>query len=567
MGVNLFGGLALFLFGMDQMADALKAVAGERMKQVLAKLTTNRFIGALTGAFVTAVVNSSSVTTVLVVGFISAGLMSMAQSIGVIMGANIGSTITAQIVAFKATNAAMAMIAVGFGMLFIAKREKVRQYGFMIMGLGLVFFGMSVMSDAMKPLRSYHTFLDLMARMENPVVGIAVGAAFTALIQSSGATTGIVIVMASQGLVSLPAGIALAFGANIGTCVTALIAAIGKPREAMRAAMVHVLFNVFGVLIWVGFISQLADFVTWLSPGHPELTGTDRIAHEAPRQIANAHTVFNIANTLIFIWFTGLFARIVERLVPDRPERPGMAIRPRYLEDALIDTPALALDGARLEIVRMGEMVTATLADLESAFLAADIRGLEELKSRDDDLDTLHGFVVTYLGRVGQRTMIETDSQAQRHLLSVANDIESIGDLIETDLVRLGLQYHAHRLSMSPGTRDMIAALHQAVLGAVRRAVDAVRESDPVIAESVIAEKATIGKAIDAGTAKLATRLQASVPHRLELYALEVSVLEKLRRIYYFAKHIAKSVQRTYTKADAAAEASTPAPPAEPVAA
>ncbi|MBA1444494.1 MAG: Na/Pi cotransporter family protein [Chromatiales bacterium] len=297
MGMKLFGGLALFLFGMEQMSEALKAVAGERLKLILAKLTTNRFMGATTGAFVTAIIQSSSVTTVLVVGFITAGLMSMSQSVGVIMGANIGTTITAQIVAFKVTKAALLMVGVGFSMLFISKQDKIKQYGTMLMGLGLVFFGMSVMSDAMQPLRTYQPFLDLMIQMENPLVGILVAAAFTGLIQSSSATTGIVIVMASQGFITLPAGIALAFGANIGTCITAMLASIGKPREAVRAAVVHVLFNIAGVLIWVLFIDHLANWVTALSPVHPELSGVDRLGAETPRQIANAHTIFNIANT------------------------------------------------------------------------------------------------------------------------------------------------------------------------------------------------------------------------------------------------------------------------------
>ncbi|MES9888733.1 MAG: Na/Pi symporter, partial [Candidatus Sedimenticola sp. 6PFRAG1] len=209
MGMKLFGGLALFLFGMEQMAESLKAVAGDRMKKILAKLTANRMMGAITGAFVTAIIQSSSVTTVLVVGFISAGLMSLSQSVGIIMGANIGTTITAQIVAFKVTKAALLMIGVGFSMLFISKNDRIKQYGTMLMGLGLVFYGMSVMSDAMRPLRSYQPFLDLMVQMENPLIGIMVAAAFTGLIQSSSATTGIVIVMATQGLITLPAGIAL----------------------------------------------------------------------------------------------------------------------------------------------------------------------------------------------------------------------------------------------------------------------------------------------------------------------------------------------------------------------
>ena len=267
--MGLLGGLALFLFGMEQMAEALKAVAGERMRDILSRLTANRLMGALTGAFVTAVIQSSSVTTVLVVGFITAGLMSVSQSVGIIMGANIGTTITAQIIAFKVTKFALLMIAVGFAMTLLAKRERRRQQGAGLMGLGLVFFGMAVMGEAMAPLRSYQPFLDAMVRLEHPALGILVGALFTALVQSSSATTGIVIVMAGQGLISLETGIALAFGANVGTCVTALLASIGKPREAVRAAAVHVLFNVAGVLVWVGFIDQLAQLVTWISPTAP----------------------------------------------------------------------------------------------------------------------------------------------------------------------------------------------------------------------------------------------------------------------------------------------------------
>ncbi len=225
MTMELLGGLALFLYGMTQMEVGLKAVAGERMKSILAKLTVNRFAGVGTGAVVTAVIQSSSVTTVLLVGFISAGLMSLPQSVGVIIGAKIGTTITGQIVAFKITKAALAMVAIGFGMLFVSKNEKIKAYGGMLMGLGLVFFGMHVMGEAMHPLRSYQPFLDLMQTMTNPLLAVLVSAIFTGIIQSSSATTAIIIVMASQGFISLDAGIPLVMGANIGTCVTALLAA------------------------------------------------------------------------------------------------------------------------------------------------------------------------------------------------------------------------------------------------------------------------------------------------------------------------------------------------------
>ncbi len=462
MAMNLLGGLALFLFGMDQMAEALKAVAGERMRVVLASLTRNRIMGALTGAFVTAIIQSSSVTTVLVVGFISAGLMSMAQSIGVILGANIGSTITAQIIAFKVTKGALLMIAVGFGLRFISAHEKIGYYGSMLMGVGLIFFGMSVMSDAMYPLRDYEPFLHLMTHMENPAVGILIGLLFTALVQSSAATTGIVIVMASQGFITLTAGIALAFGANIGTCVTALLASIGKPREAVRAALVHVLFNVFGVLIWVGLIPRLAEFVTWFTPVHAQLSGTARLAADTPRQIANAHTFFNVANTLIFIGFTAQLARLVEWLVPDKPLEEVVA-RPRYLDEALLDTPSLALDRVRLEIGRIGDQVREMLRLIMPAILGGDRITLRDIARIDDNVDVLHGHVITYLGLISRKQLTENQTRDFVNLMAAVNDLENIGDIIETDLVHLGNQRISEGVSISPSTRQVLTQLHKAV--------------------------------------------------------------------------------------------------------
>jgi phosphate:Na+ symporter len=542
MGMSLFGGLALFLFGMEQMADALKAVAGERMKVILAKLTTNRFMGAATGAFVTAIIQSSSVTTVLVVGFITAGLMSMAQSVGIIMGANIGTTITAQIVAFKVTKAALLMVAVGFSMLFFSKQEKIKQYGGMLMGLGLVFFGMSVMSDAMSPLRSYQPFLDLMATMENPLIGILVAAAFTGLIQSSSATTGIVIVMATQGFITLQAGIALAFGANIGTCVTALLAAIGKPREAVRAAVVHVLFNVFGVLLWIAFIPQLAEIVTWLSPAHPELTGADRLASEAPRQIANAHTIFNIANTIIFIGFTTQFARLVERLVPDKPIEEKIIAQPKYLDEELLETPSLALDRARLEIGHMGDRVKAMLKDIMTAVVNGDRVMLKKIAMIDDEVDILHGHIVTYLGRISQKALTEQQTGVLVKLMGASNDLENIGDIIETDLVYLGNEGIENQVTISKETRAMLAKLHDIVSTTAELAIDAVMENDEQAAQEVIGMKADIGRLMDSAAMHESRRLVAEEPNRLAAYTLEIDIIEKLKRIYYFSKRMAKAV-------------------------
>jgi phosphate:Na+ symporter len=542
MSMNLLGGLALFLFGMEQMADALKAVAGERMKVILARLTTNRFMGAVTGAFVTAVIQSSSVTTVLVVGFITAGLMSMSQSIGVIMGANIGTTITAQIVAFKVTKIALLMVAVGFSMLFFSKQERVKQYGGMIMGLGMVFFGMSVMSEAMKPLRSYQPFLDLMTSMENPLVGILIAAGFTGLIQSSSATTGIVIVMATQGFITLEAGIALAFGANIGTCVTAMLAAIGKPREAVRAAVVHVMFNVFGVLLWIGLIPHLADFVTWLSPAHPELSGIKRLAAETPRQIANAHTVFNITNTIIFIGFTAQFARLVERLVPDRPVQEKIIARPKYLDSELLETPSLAIDRARMEIGHMGERIREMLERILPAIISGNRETLRNIAKIDDEVDILHGHIITYLGDISKRALTEEQTRNLLSLMGAINDLENIGDTIETDLVYLGNERIDKGVAISPQTRNVLQSLHQVVSKAADMAITAATENDQHAAQDVIAMKHDINRLMDSAATHEAMRLVADEPNRLAAYSIEIDVIEKLKRIYYFAKRVSKAV-------------------------
>ncbi|RRS33022.1 MAG: NAD+ kinase [Gammaproteobacteria bacterium (ex Lamellibrachia satsuma)] len=545
MSIRLLGGLALFLFGMEQMAGSLKLVAGERMKVVLARLTTNRFMGALTGAFVTAIIQSSSVTTVLVVGFISAGLMSMAQSIGVIMGANVGTTITAQIVAFKVTKYALLMVAFGFGAWFFSKQDKIRHYGNMLLGLGLIFFGMSLMSDAMFPLRSYQPFLDLMATMANPLIGILIAAVFTALIQSSSATTGIVIVMASQGFITLPAGIALAFGANIGTCVTAMLASIGKKREAIRAALVHVIFNIAGVLLWVAFIDYLADLVLLISPTSNELTGTAKLAADTPRQIANAHTIFNIANTLIFIGFIGAFGRLVERLVPDRPLEEERITRPRFLDDELLETPTLALDMARLEIGRAGQQVREMLNQIMPALLGGDRKLLAEIGEMDDKVDVLHEQIVGYLGKLSGERLNQQQTETVLNLMSTINNLENLADLIETDLVGLGYKRLEENLQISPETQRMLNHLHTQVSRAVELALQAVKLQDTNRADQVTGMKTTVQQLFDAATNHQATRLVADEPNRLQAYTLEVEIIEKLRRIYYFAKRIAKLVEES----------------------
>ncbi len=541
MGMQLFGGLAIFLFGMEQMAVALKKVAGNRMKEVLGKLTTNRFMGVLTGAFVTAVIQSSSVTTVMLVGFVTAGLMSLSQAVGVIFGANIGTTVTAQIVAFKVTHYALLLVAVGFLLIFTSKKDRTKQYGALIMGLGLIFFGMGIMSSAMKPLRSFEPFLQLMRDVSTPALGILIAAAFTGLIQSSSATTGVVIAMASQGLISLEGGIALIMGANVGTCVTAGLAAIGKPREAVRVAVAHVTFNVAGVAVMVWFIPLLADFVRTISPVADDLSGIDRLAAETPRQIANAHTVFNVLFSLLFLPLAGLVARFCERVVPDRPVVEPAVIKPKYLDPELLSTPPLAIDRVRREIGRLGDHLESMVEASLPAVLSGDEAELQALADMDGDVDILHGHIVQYLGQISTKELSDTQTREVMDLLQVTNHLEQIGDILETNMVRIGQHRLEEGIVISEETKEVIERYHSKVFEALRSAVNAVREHDTELALSVKDMKKSVADLAENTARHQINRLVAKEPKRLQTFTREMEIIENLSRIYRLCRKIART--------------------------
>ncbi len=540
--VGLLGGLALFLVGLRQMTDALKIVTGDRLRRLLARLTTNRFKAVLTGIFVTGVIQSSSVTTVLVVGFVSAGLLTLTQSIGIIMGAEIGTTLTVQIIAFKVTQFALILIFVGFLLLFLGRHKKVQQYGYVVIGIGLIFLGMNQMSEATQPLQSYQPFIDLMQRMDDPVLAILVGTAFTALIQSSAAAIGVVIVLASQGFITLEAGIALTFGANIGTALKTILAAIGRPAEAVQAALVHVLFNVVGVLLWFGFIDQLAALVRWLSPQAPQLAGAARLAVETPRQIANAHTIFNVANTFIFIWFVGPLAWLVRRMVPERLAAKPARLQPKYLDENLLQTPELALDRVRLELGRLGEYAARMVQVALPTIFEGDETELEQLASMDEDVDSLHGAIVLYLGRLSRQGMLGRQSDQLSDYMAVANHLENIGDMVETNLVDAGSARLNRNVQMSQVTQAVLAELHHKVCWAVEGAVKALVDSDQHLAEAVMAAKLEINQLALAAENHLTQRLIAAEPNRLATFRIESEIIEYLKRVYYFAKRMAKIV-------------------------
>ncbi len=552
---GLFGGLALFLFGMDLLTRALKRAAGDHMKELLGKVTRNRLVGVGMGALVTGVVNSSSVTTVILVGFISAGLMSMAQSVSVIMGANIGSTVTAQILAFNVTRFALPMITVGFVLSVLSRRDNWQEYGRILLGMGLVFFGMGVMSTAMAPLRAYDPFIDFIATLSHPLSAVLVGAVFTAIIQSSAATTGIVIVLAGQGLLDLETAIAVALGANIGTCATAGLAVIGKPREAVRAAVVHVLFNVAGVVIWVGLIPYLAYIVQVISPDAEAVAGASRAAAAVPRQVANAHTIFNVANTLIFIGFTPQIARLVEWLVPDRPLAAEEPLKPRFLDDNLLSTPAIALENVRHEIGRMGDYVHGMLESALLPVLGNNRRQLDELEAMDKPVDRLHREIISYLGRISLSSLSPEQARVLMQLVEIANDLEHVADRIASDMVtsaRKRIDEHAVIRAESSG---QVRTFHQEVSKALAGAMEAVMQHDTELAAQVRAMKREAVQIVREIERQSFRQLPGQKGSGVIAYVREVELLEILDGIFKIARRIARSELQTAEPAAAAAKA------------
>jgi phosphate:Na+ symporter len=533
MLVGLAGGLALFLYGMRKLTEALKLVAGEHAKNILARLTTNRFSAAMAGAGVTAVIQSSSITTVLVVGFVTAGVMTFTQSIGIILGANVGTTITAQIIAFKITKTALVLIAVGFFTEVLTSNSRVRQVAIMSMGLGMLFFGMELMSQATEPLRTYAPFMELMQNLDNPVMGILMGAVFTALVQSSSATTGIVIIMASQGFITLETGIALIMGANVGTCVTAYISAIGRPREAMQVAMAHILFNVIGVLLFVLFIPVLADFVREISPQSENLREAARLAADTPRQIANAHTIFNVLNLVIFLGFTRTLSSLVLRIIPDDPLVMVEIIEPKYIDPYYLDQPTLALDRVRMEIARMGSHALSMVRDSMPVLTVGTGERIDSLKKRDDEIDILHKAIIIYLHKLSSGDLLNPLPARLYRYVTSANSIENVADIVEKGVVPDSRKRLDRQLVFSEGTEEMIKAIYKETYQAGQLSMEALDKEDIEKAQRVIDSKNHFNGLVERARAHLYSRLTQESPEHLAVYKVESNTIENYRRMHH----------------------------------
>jgi len=529
--VGLIGGLALFLYGIEKLSNSLRSAAGTGLNALLAKLTANRFAGVATGIVVTGIVQSSSLTTVLVVGFVSAGLMTLRQSIGIIMGANIGTTLTIHLVAFKVTDSAWLLIALGFAASALSRREALKHLGAVLLGLGFLFLSLNQMTAATSPLREYPIFAQLMKGIEQPVLGVLVGASFTAIVQSSAATSGLVIALATQGAIVLPAGLALMLGGNLGSCATAMLAGWGRPSAARQAALVHVLFNAFGVLAWIGFLPQLA----W---------SVESLSNDLSRQIANAHTLFNLANTLVLIWLVGPLARFAEWWIPAEKVVVKPLAEPKYLDATLLGTPSLALERAKLELSHLGELVEAMLERAPKAVFTGSSAELRKTADMDQSVDELYLAIVEYCRALARSELTAVETGKLEVIISAANYLESVADIVATNLVTQGMQRFEQQVQISPATHVQLNKLFEVASSALHDGLQSLLDDNVVLALEVVDRKEQFNGLMDSAYGRIRQRLLSSDPHRLPTFQVEVDLVHLVQRIFYFARRTARLVLR-----------------------
>ena len=479
-----FGGLGIFLFSIKYMGDALQKAAGDKLRGILDRFTTNPFMGVLVGIVVTVLIQSSSGTTVIVVGLVSAGFMTLRQAIGVIMGANIGTTVTAFIIGLDVGAYALPIMAVGAAMIFFFKKNQIQNIGQVIFGFGGLFYGLELMSEGMKPLRESQAFIDLTINLsEMPILGVLVGTIFTVIVQSSSATVAILQGLYAEDILNLHASLPVLFGDNIGTTITAVLAALGTSIAARRAAAVHVLFNIVGTIIFMILIIPFTAYVEWIS---------GVLALEPKMQIAFAHGSFNVANTIIQFPLIGAWAYLVTKVIPG--EEVLIEFKPKHLDPNFIEaSPSIALGQAKEEILRMGQYAVQGLEESYAYLKTKNKKNAETGYQLEDAINNLDSKITDYLILISAESLSAGDSNRHTVLMDTVRDIERIGDHFENIIELIDYQEN-NRVILSEDALEDLTEMFTLTIATVQKSLDALDTTNHELAREVAQQEDLIDK-------------------------------------------------------------------------
>lgn len=461
---GIFGGLGLFLYGMKLMSDGLENVAGEKLKGILEKITSNKVIGVLVGTIVTAIIQSSSATTVMVVSFVNAGLMTLTQATGVILGSNIGTTITAQMVSFNLEVIAPIFIGVGAIVMMSAKKKRIKDLAYIALGFGILFMGMGLMSSSLKPISNLQIFNDFISVIgKNHFLGVLVGLTMTAILQSSSATTGILVALANSGNIDMNVAFPIILGCNIGTCVTAILAGLTANRTAKKAALLHLLFNIFGTVLFLPFSDKVVTFVNYLTP--------DNVA----RQVANAHTIFNVVITIFILPISKYFVMLVNHILPDDEGKESCGAI--YLDKKLLETPIVASGQVIKETIRMANKAKNNLELAMEVFLNWNEEKMKKVYANESIINTLERDITEYLIELSQHNLPEENAKLVSQAYHTINDIERIGDHAE-NIVELAIQKYENNITLSYDGYKEVRQLFEVTLRSITIAIESFKSNE-----------------------------------------------------------------------------------------
>ena len=473
--IGIMGGLGLFLYGMNLMGEALEKAAGSKLKKIIELLTSNIFMGVIVGTIVTAIIQSSSATTVMVVGFVNAGIMTLPQAVGVIMGANIGTTVTAQLVSIDINGLAPIALGIGIILYLFTNKPKTKHIAEVLIGFGILFTGMDFMKESVKPLAEYSGFTNaLLTFGKYPILGLLLGFGITAIIQSSSASMGMLVVLASQGLIPLNSALPILYGQNIGTCVTSLLSSIGASISARRAALIHLMFNVLGTIIFLIFLNGIVvKAVVYMDP--------DNVA----RQIANVHTIFNITSTLMLLPFNKIIIKLATKLAPDNNTEDDDTKVVKFIDDRMIETPSIALVNVEKETLRMGEKSRESLDSAMTGIFEKSEKDLSNTLKKEKVINELQKTILNYLLKLSKAPLNEESREVIDSLFNTVNDIERIGDHAE-NLAELGKSSIVNDVVFSDNARSELSDMYNKVLSTYTYSLESMRTSDVDLACKVI---------------------------------------------------------------------------------